>query len=156
MAILSAVEKGHKSWNTSNTTFSKNHPVQTISASAKPASERKHQAEVSLLSSLALGAIPARMLCTRSNCKQTVEFPLNGNFAFSHEDGRFYTIICSLGQLSFSSKMKMFYICYHEVNCTYTKKIGILVMHQSTPAAPIPPRATAGHLHTLSVPGVGH
>ena len=32
------------------------------------------------------------------------------------------------------------------------------VMHQSIPAAPIPPlpRATAGHLHTLSVPGVGH
>ena len=29
-------------------------------------------------------------------------------------------------------------------------------MHQSIPAAPIPPRATAGHLHTLSVPGAGH
>ena len=29
-------------------------------------------------------------------------------------------------------------------------------MHQSIPAAPIPPRATAGHLRTLSVPGVGH
>ena len=30
------------------------------------------------------------------------------------------------------------------------------VMHQSIPAVPIPPRATAGHLLTLSVPGVGH
>ena len=30
------------------------------------------------------------------------------------------------------------------------------IMHQSIPAAPIPPRATAGHLHALSVPGVGH
>ena len=32
------------------------------------------------------------------------------------------------------------------------------VMHQSIPAAPIPPppRATAGHLHASSVPGVGH
>ena len=29
-------------------------------------------------------------------------------------------------------------------------------MHQSIPAAPIPPRATAGHLPSLSVPGVGH
>ena len=30
-------------------------------------------------------------------------------------------------------------------------------MHQSIPAVPIPsPRATAGHLLTLSVPGVGH
>ena len=30
-------------------------------------------------------------------------------------------------------------------------------MHQSIPAAPsTPPRATAGHLPTLSVPGVGH
>ena len=30
-------------------------------------------------------------------------------------------------------------------------------MHQSIPAAPIPlPRATAGHLPALSVPGVGH
>ena len=67
------------------------------------------------------------MLCARSNCKQTVQFPLNGNFAFSHEDGRFYTIVCSLGQLSFSSKMKMFHVCYDEVNCTYTTKIGILV-----------------------------
>ena len=72
MAILSAVEKGHKAWNTSDTNFSKNHHVQTISASAKPAGERKRQAEVSLLSSLLLGAISARMLCARSNCKQTV------------------------------------------------------------------------------------
>ena len=31
-----------------------------------------------------------------------------------------------------------------------------VLMHQSIPAAPIPPRATAGHLRTLSVPGVGH
>ena len=32
------------------------------------------------------------------------------------------------------------------------------VMHQSIPGAPIPPppRATAGHLCALSVPGVGH
>ena len=30
------------------------------------------------------------------------------------------------------------------------------LMHQSIPAAPIPPWATAGHLHTLSVPGVGN
>jgi len=32
------------------------------------------------------------------------------------------------------------------------------VMHQSIPAVPIPPppRVTAGHLLTLSVPGVGH
>ena len=29
------------------------------------------------------------------------------------------------------------------------------VMHQSIPAVP-PPRATAGHFLTLSVPGVGH
>ena len=29
------------------------------------------------------------------------------------------------------------------------------LMRQSIPAAPIPPRATAGHLHTLSVPGSG-
>ena len=31
-------------------------------------------------------------------------------------------------------------------------------MHQSIPAVPIPPppRATAGHLLTLSVPGIGH
>ena len=29
-------------------------------------------------------------------------------------------------------------------------------MHQSIPPVPIPPRATAGHLLTLSVPGVGH
>ena len=29
-------------------------------------------------------------------------------------------------------------------------------MHQSIPPAPRPPRATAGHLHALSVPGVGH
>ena len=35
MALLSAVEKGHKAWNTSNTNFSKNHHVQTISALAK-------------------------------------------------------------------------------------------------------------------------
>ena len=31
-----------------------------------------------------------------------------------------------------------------------------VIMHQSIPAVPIPPRATAGHLLTLSVPGVGH
>ena len=32
-----------------------------------------------------------------------------------------------------------------------------VVMHQSIPAAPIPPpRETAGHLRALSVPGVGH
>ena len=30
------------------------------------------------------------------------------------------------------------------------------VMHQSIPPAPSPPRATAGHLPALSVPGVGH
>ena len=78
--------------------------------------------EVSLLSSLPLGTFSVRMLCAHSNCKQ-----LNGNFAFSHEDGRFYTIICSLGQLSFSSKMKMFHIFHDEVNCTYTTKISILV-----------------------------
>ena len=31
------------------------------------------------------------------------------------------------------------------------------IMHQSIPAVPIPPpRATAGHLLTLSAPGVGH
>ena len=29
-------------------------------------------------------------------------------------------------------------------------------MHQSIPPASRPPRATAGHLHALSVPGVGH
>ena len=29
-------------------------------------------------------------------------------------------------------------------------------MDQSIPAVPIPPRATAGHLLTLPVPGVGH
>ena len=29
-------------------------------------------------------------------------------------------------------------------------------MHQSIPAVPITPRATAGHLLTLSVPGVVH
>ena len=29
-------------------------------------------------------------------------------------------------------------------------------MRQSIPAVPIPPRATAGHLPTLTVPGVGH
>ena len=29
-------------------------------------------------------------------------------------------------------------------------------MHQSIPPAPRPPRATAGHLHALSVAGVGH
>ena len=29
-------------------------------------------------------------------------------------------------------------------------------MHQSIPAVPISPRATAGHLLRLSVPGVGH
>ena len=32
----------------------------------------------------------------------------------------------------------------------------IRLMHQSIPAVPIPPQATAGHLLTLSVPGVGH
>ena len=34
----------------------------------------------------------------------------------------------------------------------------IIIMHQSIPAAPSlpPPRATAGHLPALSVPGVGH
>ena len=31
-----------------------------------------------------------------------------------------------------------------------------IVMHQSIPAVPIPLRTTAGHLLTLSVPGVGH
>ena len=30
------------------------------------------------------------------------------------------------------------------------------LMHQSIPAAPIPHRATAGHLRALPVPGVGH
>ena len=30
------------------------------------------------------------------------------------------------------------------------------LMHQSIPAVPIPPRATAGHFLTLPVPGVGH
>ena len=30
------------------------------------------------------------------------------------------------------------------------------IMHQSIPAVPIPPRATARHLRALSVPGVGH
>ena len=31
------------------------------------------------------------------------------------------------------------------------------IMHRSIPAVPIPPpRATAGHLLTLSVPGAGH
>ena len=30
------------------------------------------------------------------------------------------------------------------------------IIHQSIPAVPIPPRATAGHLLKLSVPGVGH
>ena len=30
------------------------------------------------------------------------------------------------------------------------------LMHQSILAVPIPPRATAGHLLALSVPGVGH
>ena len=82
MTILSGAEKGHKAWNTSDTNFSKNHHVQTISASSKPASERKHQAEVSLLSSLPLGSISARMLCALSNCEQTVEFRLNGNFLY--------------------------------------------------------------------------
>jgi len=32
----------------------------------------------------------------------------------------------------------------------------ISLMHQSIPAATIPPRATVGHLRALSVPGVGH
>ena len=32
----------------------------------------------------------------------------------------------------------------------------LVVMHQLIPAVPIPPRATVGHLLTLSVPGVGH
>ena len=31
----------------------------------------------------------------------------------------------------------------------------VLLMHQSIPPAPSPPRATAGHLPALSVPGVG-
>ena len=31
-----------------------------------------------------------------------------------------------------------------------------MIIHQSIPPAPRPPRATAGHLHALSVPGVGH
>ena len=31
-----------------------------------------------------------------------------------------------------------------------------VLMHQSIPAVPIPPRATAWHFLTLSVPGVGH
>ena len=66
MEILSAAEKGHKAWNTSDTSFSKNHHFQTISASAKPANGRNHKAEVSLLSSLPLGAISARMPCASS------------------------------------------------------------------------------------------
>ena len=33
---------------------------------------------------------------------------------------------------------------------------GSFLMHQSIPAVPIPPRATAGNLLKLSVPGVGH
>ena len=37
-----------------------------------------------------------------------------------------------------------------------TGRIEPCIMHQSIPAAPIPPRATAGHLRTPSVPGVGH
>ena len=36
------------------------------------------------------------------------------------------------------------------------KAIDEELMHQSIPAAPIPPRATAGHLRALPVPGVGH
>ena len=48
----------------------------------------------------------------------------------------------------------------NETNSVDTRSVGVCrgsrVMHQSIPAAPIPPRATAGHLHTLSVPGVGH
>ena len=40
---------------------------------------------------------------------------------------------------------------------TFLSLIQVTVMHQSIPAVPIPPsRATAGHLLTLSVPGVGH
>ena len=73
----------HKAWNTSDTKFSKNHHVQTIShASAKPASERKHQAEVSLLSSLPLGAISARMFCARSNCKTNRRVSVEWKFCF--------------------------------------------------------------------------
>ena len=35
--------------------------------------------------------------------------------------------------------------------------LGYRLMHQSIPVVPIPPpRATAGHLLTLSVPGAGH
>ena len=36
--------------------------------------------------------------------------------------------------------------------------IGTIITHQSIPAVPIPPPpwASAGHLLTLSVPGVGH
>ena len=105
MAILSAAEKGHKAWNTSDTNFSKNHHFQTISASAKQANERKHQAEVSLLSSLPLGAISARLVLARSNCKQTVEFPLNGNFAFSHEDERFLLLSAHLESYRFHQQV---------------------------------------------------
>ena len=32
----------------------------------------------------------------------------------------------------------------------------VVLMHQSIPPAPSSPRATAGHLPALSVPGVGH
>ena len=36
-------------------------------------------------------------------------------------------------------------------------RAALVLMHQSIPAAPIPPpRATAGHLRALPVPGVGH
>ena len=41
----------------------------------------------------------------------------------------------------------------------FTKHLGTKkssIMHQSIPAAPSTPRATAGHLPALSVPGVGH
>ena len=49
-----------------------------------------------------------------------------------------------------------------EIKRYYTKNGGLIstakLMHQSIPAVPIPPRprATAGHLLTLSVPGVGY
>ena len=34
--------------------------------------------------------------------------------------------------------------------------LGLIIMHQSIPAVPIPPRAIVGHFPALSIPGVGH
>ena len=44
------------------------------------------------------------------------------------------------------------------LNEIYFARTELNLMHQSIPAVPIPPptRATAGHLLTLPVPGVGH